>query len=161
MTTIVADLKNVTGERHVGNIVFQSGAPLRMGASPRAIVTEYLEVVKPDNLGVVTVDLIPGPAIVRLGGSEYKFVVPEEPGEVNLWPLIEDYVDYDPPVVGAAQQAAARAEAAAVRAEEAAAGGGGGGQSLVPDPNDPDTFIVAAGGGLGPDPSDPDTFQLS
>lgn len=94
-TTIVADLENVAAVKHVGHLIFRSGVPLRAGASSK-IVTEYLHTVKPVN-GVVTVELVPGPAIVQFGGTDYPFIVPEDTGtNVPLWPLIEQYVEVPP-----------------------------------------------------------------
>lgn len=114
MTVMVASLGDVGKTQHVGQVTFRSPS-LRQGATAKDIVTEYLRSVKPV-AGVVTIDLVPGPAVMSFGGREYEFIVPAAPTvapfEVPIWPLVEASVPYEPPIVGAAQAAAAEAVAA-------------------------------------------------
>ncbi|WP_407726260.1 hypothetical protein ACJEDT_13155 [Rhodococcoides fascians] len=169
MVNLEIDLADVGGRPVTMARAVNVYAPKQRGSAvtqDRVTLTDpvYVDLVA----GKGTVAVEPGPLVVQIRGGmtdvKPKTVVVPDDGrtEISLREVLDSAFVYDPPVVTAAQQAAARAEAAAVRAEEAAAGGGGGGgQSLVPDPNDPDTFIVTAGGGLDADPSDPDTFVLS
>lgn len=122
----------------------------------------------------------PGPATVSLSsGGRFKSwnVVVPEGATVDLWTLVENYIDYDPPVVAAAQEAAARAEAAAADALLIPDGGAdgqaliksgtglawgtatGGGGSLVEDPPGSGLYSPSSAG-LTEDPSNPGLYLI-
>ncbi|AOD21318.1 hypothetical protein IM25_06520 [Rhodococcus sp. p52] len=89
----------------------------------------------------------PGPASLTLstGGRLRKWdVVVPEGSAVDLWDLIEQQVDYDPPVVSKVFEYVQRAEAAADRAEQ---GGGTGGGGIFLDADGVPYFDTTATGG--------------
>ena len=88
----------------------------RVGSDGLSIITPRTVIVAINKTtGLMTSpDLDPGPAKVRIVAGDrdatYSIVITED--DADLWELIELYITYDPPVVGAAQSAAADAAAA-------------------------------------------------
>ncbi|MCZ4649469.1 hypothetical protein O4106_21850 [Rhodococcus pyridinivorans] len=103
--------------------------------------------------------LEPGPAKITLnvsGGRLRSWDVNIPSGtSIDLWDLIEQYIDYDPPVVSKVFEYMTRAEAAADRAES----GGGGGGSLVEDPPGSGLYSPSSAG-LTEDPSNPGLYLI-
>ena len=104
--------------------------------------------------------LEPGPAKITLnvsGGRLRSWDVNIPAGtSVDLWTLIEQYVEFDPPVVSKVFEYMQRAEAAADRAEQ---GGGAGGGSLVEDPPGSGLYSPSSAG-LTEDPSNPGLYLI-
>lgn len=102
--------------------------------------------------------LEPGPAKITLnvsGGRLRSWDVNIPTGAtVDLWDLIEQYIDYDPPVVSKVFEYMTRAEAAADRAEQ-----GGGGGSLVEDPPGSGLYSPSSAG-LTEDPANPGLYLI-
>lgn len=90
--------------------------------------------------------LEPGPAKITLnvsGGRLRSWDVNIPSGtSIDLWDLIEQYIDYDPPVIGQAQQAVADARAAAEAAAQSAAQANGG---IALDTDGVPYFVLGAG----------------
>ncbi|MGX7727612.1 hypothetical protein [Rhodococcus sp. 5G237] len=103
--------------------------------------------------------LEPGPAKITLnvsGGRLRSWDVNIPTGtSIDLWDLIEQYIDYDPPVVSKVFEYMTRAEAAADRAEQ----GGGGGGTLVEDPPGSGLYSPSSAG-LTEDPSNPGLYLI-
>jgi len=103
--------------------------------------------------------LEPGPAKITLnvsGGRLRSWDVNIPSGtSIDLWDLIEQYIDYDPPVVSKVFEYMQRAEAAADRAES----GGGGGGTLVEDPPGSGLYSPSSAG-LTEDPANPGLYLI-
>ncbi|MGV5046907.1 hypothetical protein [Rhodococcus pyridinivorans] len=103
--------------------------------------------------------LEPGPAKITLnvsGGRLRSWDVNIPSGtSIDLWDLIEQYIDYDPPVVSKVFEYMTRAEAAADRAES----GGGGGGTLVEDPHGSGLYSPSSAG-LTEDPANPGLYLI-
>lgn len=104
MTTITQNVRDIAGVSD--NAWWRFSTVLREGSDEASIVTGRVVTVKPV-AGVLTVELDPGPAIVKFANQTYVFTVPE--GDSDLWSLIEAAVAVPPNTP--AQQLAAAIEA--------------------------------------------------
>lgn len=129
MPRVTGNVTDIAGRPASGRLQVRASA-VRQNAAGSAVVDERT-FEYPIVAGVITGTEVvdPGPATVSLSsGGRFKSwnVVVPEGATVDLWTLVEQYVEYTPPVLAAAQQAAADAEAAAIRAQDAAAEATGG-----------------------------------
>lgn len=122
MPRVTGNVTDIAGRPASGRLQVRASA-VRQNAAGSAVVDErtfeYLIVA-----GVITGTEVvdPGPATVSLSsGGRFKSwnVVVPEGATVDLWTLVEQYIDYEPPVVAAAQQAALDAQTAAANAAAA------------------------------------------
>lgn len=123
MPRVTGNVTDIAGRPASGRLQVRASA-VRQNAAGNAVVDERT-FEYPIVAGVITGSEVvdPGPATVSLSsGGRFKSwnVVVPEGATVDLWILVENYIDYDPPVVAAAQAAAAAAQQAAQDAADAA-----------------------------------------
>lgn len=157
MPRITGSVVDVAGRPASGQLRVRASS-VRQNAGGTAVVDERTfeyPIVNGAITGTEVVD--PGPATVSLSTSgRFRTWTVNVPAgtTVDLWTLVEDYVDYEPAVVAAAQQAAVDAQSAATQAAQAAQSiptfptGGQDGQALVKS-GDGLAWGTATGGGGG------------
>ncbi|WP_371053643.1 SGNH/GDSL hydrolase family protein [Rhodococcus gordoniae] len=144
MTRIIGTVVDIAG-RATDGILTVSAPALRHSADGKVVDRVRVDIGISGGV-IATNTLDPGPAKLVLdtrgGWQEFEVVIPDVP-EIDLYTLVEQYVRYDPPVVGAAQKALADALAAAKRAEDAAASA-----DLLPDGGTDGQILAKSGTGL-------------
>ncbi|MFC9436919.1 hypothetical protein [Nocardia sp. NPDC057030] len=88
MTTIAETLRNIAGVDETEPLTFFIDE-LRENADGTGTVTTRVHQVWPVDGRVVTEDLDPGPARVRIGLVTYPIVIPDSQSAVRLWPLLD------------------------------------------------------------------------
>ncbi|MGB3706749.1 hypothetical protein [Gordonia sp. (in: high G+C Gram-positive bacteria)] len=90
MTIIHDRLEDVAGEGFDQSVTFTIPR-IREAADGSAIVTEERHRFNVTDGELITTDLDPGPATVRITGHSvpYKIVIPPSGSSVRLWPLID------------------------------------------------------------------------
>ena len=98
MTVFVEPLGDIAGLADGREVVFEIGV-VRENHAGTGMVTPRRVSVHPVGGVLTTPDLDPGPARVCIAFEWFDIVIPDESGSQRLWPLIEDAVPYEPPVV--------------------------------------------------------------
>lgn len=83
--TITQNMQDISGIPDNSPVWFWQGKNPRAAADGIAMVTTTQVLAMPVD-GVLTVELEPGPALVRLGILEYSILVPDI--DATLWPLV-------------------------------------------------------------------------
>lgn len=123
MTVLTAKVKDIAGADDRTMFTFE--IPTVRGATDGGIVTVRERRYTAEYGQLITDDLEPGPAVLHLSGGlsrSFTITIPEATDPVQLWPLLEAQIEYEPPVVSKVHEDRLRAEAAAAQAEAAAAG---------------------------------------
>lgn len=122
MTILTARIRDIAGADDRTTFTFE--IPTVRGATDGGIVTVRERRYTAEYGQLTTDDLEPGPAVLHLSGGlsrSFTINIPEADEAVQLWPLIEAQVEYEPPVVSKVHEDRLRAEAAAAEAVAAAA----------------------------------------
>ncbi|WP_418346225.1 phage upper tail fiber protein [Rhodococcus pyridinivorans] len=122
MTVLTSKVKDIAGADDRTMFTFEIPTP--RGANDGGIVTIRERRYTAEYGQLTTDDLEPGPAVLHLSGGlagPFSIVIPESDDPVQLWPLIESQVPYEPPIVSKVHEDRLRAEAAAAAAEATAA----------------------------------------
>lgn len=85
MPRLIQNVRDISGVSDNDPWIFFSESIRESEAGPWLITTDQVRVI-PVN-GVVSVDLLPGPAVVSFAGEIYGFTVPEV--DSQIWPLIQ------------------------------------------------------------------------
>lgn len=86
MTVISEAVVDIAGLADDGEVVFYTDLRQRSGGG---LVTSQRVHVRPIDGVLTTPDMVPGPARVRIGTTEYDITIPDSATAVLLWPLID------------------------------------------------------------------------
>ncbi|AUH68533.1 MULTISPECIES: hypothetical protein [Gordonia] len=97
MTIIQDRIEDIAGAEFAQAVTFTIPR-IRESASGAAIVTEQKHRFQVTDGGdLVTSNLDPGPATVRIGLNSYQITIPDSSSPIRLWPLIDAGMPAPPP----------------------------------------------------------------